>query len=179
MATDMQPSAAMGGIRRTTGSEIVQIVQPPRNLTGAMISPVRSSRLAPRLVLLFAVLTCLLGLGQTSSVAQTADMAAMPAVASADSGRSAHQMATPAQATDEPSAPSPASGRGGHGGDAGHAMDCMSATAVAALGAIALAGAADLISPVLSAPISGLHAAVLAVSYPRPPDITTPCVQRI
>lgn len=149
-----------------------------------MISPNRSRSLAPRLVLLFAVLVCLLGLGQAGASAQTSpdasQTASMPTAVAADSGHAAHEVATPAVRADDRSlAAAPGEGHAGHGSDAGHALNCMSAIAVAALGAIALTDAATLVSPVFSAPVPRLRSAVLAVSYPRPPDIATLCVQRI
>lgn len=144
----------------------------------------RLRSLAPRLALLFAVISCVLGLGQAGAAAQDMPtgmgMGGMPSGAAADPGHAAQQVARTAQSPDDLARTAQAGeGHSRHGSDAGHTKKCMSTPAVAAFGAIAFAGAALLVTPALSAPLSRMRAAVLAVSYPRPPDLAALCVQRI
>lgn len=139
----------------------------------------RPSSLAPRLMLLFAVLGCLLGLGQAGAAAETASMGSMPMALAADSGHVAHQLAPAMQNPADSSLGISAEGHAGHGSTTAHAMNCMSAAAVAASGAVALADVANTATAALIAPMSRLHTAILVESYRRAPDITTLCVQRI
>lgn len=169
-----------GGIRHAGGSAVVPTSSPPRILAGAMAPRIRPSNLAPRLVLLFAVLSCLLGLGQAGAAAQIAPVAAAPTTVAAATTHADHPAAHALQADTAATVPAaPAAGHAEHGSDASHAMDCITVTASAAIGALAIADAANLVTPTFIAPMSRMHTAVHSVAYPRPPDLRTLCVQRI
>ncbi|MGQ0631566.1 MAG: hypothetical protein ACT4P1_11020 [Sporichthyaceae bacterium] len=139
--------------------------------------------LAPRLMLLFAVLTCLLGLGQAGASAQTVMTNPTPTAVVSMSEHGGHKAAgsslTAVGISPAAGAAGPAQGHGGHGSEAGHELSCMTASAVSATGAVALADAANLLSPAFFVPVSQMRSAVLVVAYPRPPDISALCIQRI
>ncbi len=150
-----------------------------RTIRGAMAPHTRIERLAPRLLLLFAVLFCLLGLGQ--SVAAATESAPEPAAIAAASpaGHGAHQASGSVVSTTPVQAPAePEGGHGSHSPGTDHGLTCMASSATAVIGVLALPDAAALVRAVI-APASRLRTAVFAVAYPRPPDIATLCVQRI
>lgn len=137
----------------------------------------RTEHLAPRLLLLFAVLFCVLGLGQSGAGA--AETAPQPAVITAAStgGHGAHQASGSVVWTSPVQAPAaPESGHGSHNPGADHDLTCMASSVTAVIGFLALPDAAALVRAVI-APASRMRTAVLA-AYPRPPDIATLCVQR-
>ncbi|MGQ0632703.1 MAG: hypothetical protein ACT4P1_16935 [Sporichthyaceae bacterium] len=145
-----------------------------------MTPRIRPSNLAARLVLLFAVLACLLGLGQAGAAAQIEPFAIAPTAGATATAHGDHPAAHVLQVDSAATVPTaPEAGHSGHGSDASHAMDCMTTTASSAIGALIIADTANLVTPAFVAPMSRLHTAVHSAAYPRPPDLRTLCVQRI
>lgn len=142
------------------------------------------SRLAPRLVLVFAVLACLFGWGNAVAAAagQAEQNAASTVEVVAPAAHSlAHSSAHAASAgtLDQP-AGTPVqqnNGHGGHGSGHDHAVTCMVSSAAAALGAVSVADAAALVISAVPSLIR-VHEAALPAAEQRAPSITTLCVQR-
>ncbi|MGQ0625666.1 MAG: hypothetical protein ACT4PP_13595 [Sporichthyaceae bacterium] len=153
------------------------------------------SRLAPRLVLIFAVLACVFGWGQSiAAAASSAEPSAPPALAapvhaSSASDTAVHSSAPVSVATAERAVdqatqgPADAQGHGdaqghaGHGSSHDHSVSCMASSASAAFGA---ATASD-VAPVAAAVIplqTPLRELALRAGEQRAPGIATFCVLR-
>lgn len=126
------------------------------------------SRLAPRLVLVFAVLACVFGWGD--SVAVT------PAVPSAG-GVHAEAHSGPPGSVHHPAQPAE-DGHGGHGSSHDHAVRCMASSAAPTFAAVTGPEAAALVMSAVP-PLIRVHEAVLPTAAQRPPSIALLCVQRI
>lgn len=145
-----------------------------------MAARTRFRSLAPRLVLLFAVVFCVLKLGQAGAADQAMPMASMPSTVAADYDHVVQHDATLVHASTVRGLADPADlGRAGHDTGAGRTMSCLAASTLAVFGSPAFADAALLVTPAVSAPLSRMRAGLFALAYPRPPDLTTLCVQRI
>ena len=139
-----------------------------------MASPTRS-RLAPRLVLVFAVLGCVFGWGQSVAVTPDAPAAAgLHSEVHADAHSQEH--AEPAEAVDHPAQPAE-DGHGGHGSGHDHALLCMASSAAPAFGVVSVPDAAALVISAVPG-LTRVHGAALPVAEHRAPNTTTLCVQR-
>lgn len=127
------------------------------------------TRLAPRLVLVFAVLACLVGWG--NSVAAAAGERDHTTHHGAHAGSTATFDAPPGatqQRDDE---------HGGHAGGHDHALTCMATSAAAAFSALAVPGGAELVISAVPA-VSRVRAMGLPAPEQRGPSIAALCVQR-
>ncbi|MGQ0843036.1 MAG: hypothetical protein ACT4QF_02765 [Sporichthyaceae bacterium] len=133
-----------------------------------------STTLAPRLLLLFALVVCVLGFGQPGA------SAAPPGVAATVAGAAAAQAAphSPAVAPEGASAASPLGAPYEHGAHGDHALSCVSTSGAVALGALLAPDVAAVVRSVVTA-MSRVRTAIAEAAYPRPPDIAALCVQRI
>ena len=141
-----------------------------------MTSSGRVRPLLSRLLLSLAIVTCVLGLSD-AAMASGAPPAAHPASASTgDTTHSAHQHAAASAPTQ--AAPAPSDGHAGHGEGAGvHAVGCMVAVGVAAIAFLLVLGFFEMSRSAAAA--QRLRTRVLAGLRPRPPSLTTLCVQRV
>lgn len=169
-------------IRVTHHAEVLETASAARTIWEAMSSQTRTDLLAPRLLLLFAVLVCMLGLGpagagaaETPSV-QTGDTPGVSALFQAPDDHAGHRSATADLAT--PLTSQAPSENGAHGSGDHQSLSCAVIAAAVALGVLAAPSAVGSGSPGLAPPVSS-RGETLVAAQPRPPDIATLCVQRI
>lgn len=137
-----------------------------------------ATTLAPRLLLLFALLSCVLGFGQLeASAAPSGVDVTVPSVAAAHPAHHA-PAAAPSEGASAASPVGTADEPGGHGAHGDHALSCMSTSGAVALGALLAPDVAVVVRSVV-APMSLLRTAIAQAAYPRPPDLAALCVQRI
>lgn len=127
------------------------------------------TRLAPRLVLVLAVLACLFGWGNAvASAAGDRELAPRHAAHAASAGTLDLPIDAPAHGDDE----------GGHSPGHHHdALTCMAGSVAAALGTPALSDAAALVIPAAPTLAAARDDAVAAAPH-RGPSVTSLCVLR-
>lgn len=137
--------------------------------------------LAPRLLLLFALVACVLGFGQFGATASSDGTDTAPTVAVATAHAGHHSPTTAPSAADaSPAVPHGTQDEhGGHGAHGDHAVSCMATTGGAAQGDLVAPATTTAIGSLVVAPASQFRFAAPTPAYPRPPDIATLCVQRI
>ncbi|MGQ0843436.1 MAG: hypothetical protein ACT4QF_04820 [Sporichthyaceae bacterium] len=148
-----------------------------------MDTRIRFARVAPRLLMLAAVLLCMLGSalavgGATAASAQPV-AATVAAQAHGAHAQPANGVGPTVPAAAAPQDDAPGEGHGAHGGDGHQSSTCMpgaSATTTAGVSAAPVLETVVLApSPVLIPAGFGSAAAAL----PRPPDLRSLCVQRV
>lgn len=147
----------------------------------------RAPRLAPRLVIVFAVLACVFGWGHSASVAASSEAApAHPVIDNPQASSAGHDRghgATPAVSPDAVESAGDAAGAhhrdhsDGHNAAHDHAVFCMASSATSALGLVPAPDVAALLVTVV--PAQPRHrAGVVVVNEPRAPSIAALCVLR-
>lgn len=129
------------------------------------------------MLLLFAVVVCVLGLGQ--SMAPSMSMSGAPeAVVSAGAVHAGHDLSAAAPQMD-PAAPMDVSADStpGHGAHGDHSMSCTANLEVAPPAATIAPDATESLSAVV-AQTSNLRTVAVNAVLVRPPDLSTLCVQR-
>lgn len=139
-----------------------------------------TSTLSPRLLLLFAMLSCVLGFGQLgASAAQPGPAVGAPAATTSHPAPRAPITESSAQDAPAASPDGVPNAQRGPDGQGGHALSCGSTVAVVALDALPAPDASSVVAFIV-APTSRLRTAALgAAAHARPPSIATLCVQRI
>jgi hypothetical protein len=134
--------------------------------------------LLSRLLLSLAIVTCVLGLSDAATASSAPPAAYAASASTTDTGHAAHQHAGVASSAPVQAAPAPADGHAGHGEGAGvHAVGCMVAVGVAAIAFLLALGFFQMSGGAEST--KRLRARVRAGRHPRPPNLTTLCVQRV
>ncbi len=130
--------------------------------------------LAPRLVLVVAVLACLFGWGHgVASAAGATDGASRPGATVEQTLEAGHDHAAAGHVEDR----QPSDGHAGHGAGHDHSVFCMASSAGAALGAVAAPDAAGPVITALPAQTRSLEAAPPVEAH-RAPSIAALCVLR-
>lgn len=143
-----------------------------------MTSSGRVRPLLSRLLLSLAIVTCVLGLSEAATASSAPPAAHAASAITTDAGHLAHQHALVAESAPVQAAPAPADGHAGHGEGAGvHAVGCMVAVGAAAIAFLLVLGFFEMSRGAAAA--QRLRARVRAGLHPRPPNLTTLCVQRV
>ncbi|MGQ0842813.1 MAG: hypothetical protein ACT4QF_01640 [Sporichthyaceae bacterium] len=138
----------------------------------------RLAAVAPRLLMLAAVFFCVFGFAVHDAAESAVAGHAHTAVAgpSSEAGHADHSDAVPTALAADPV--HPLDGHDGHTGDGDHAINCMPS---AATSPAVMAPAADLaVAPVVADVAAPRFAAFSTPAVlPRPPDLSSLCVQRV
>lgn len=147
-------------------------------MTGAMTRLRLFRPLLSRLLLSLAIVTCVLGLSESAMASSPPIGTGAVAGIEDDAGHPSHQHSGFTAAAATQAAPTPTDGHAGHGdGDGMHAVGCMVAVGVAAIAFLLVLG----LLGVARGAESGrrLRGRARAGLQPRPPSLTTLCIQRV
>lgn len=142
------------------------------------MSPDRIRALLTRLLLSLAIVTCVLGLSESARAQSTAPVPTAAVAAGDGQGQPGQQDAVVPALAPVQVAPTAPDGHAGHGEGAGvHAIGCMVAVGVAAIAFLLVLRFFELSRGAEPGP--RLRVRARSGLQPRPPSLTTLCVQRV